>query len=87
MNIYVGNLPYDLTEEALRAMFSEFGEVSRVEIITDRDSGRSKGFAYVEMPRQAEAKDAIKVLNESSVKGRNIIVNQKGRARNPWRSM
>ncbi len=76
MNIYVGNLSHDLTEDYLRDMFSEFGEVSSVNIITDKHSRRPKGFAFVEMPRQSEAEAAIKALNESSVKGRNIKVNQ-----------
>ncbi|MFQ5545962.1 MAG: RNA recognition motif domain-containing protein [Acidiferrobacterales bacterium] len=86
MNIHVGNLPYDLSEETLRAIFSEFGEVSRVAIITDKDSGRPKGFAFVEMPRHSEAMNAIKALHESSVKGRNIIVSRR-RAKNPWSRM
>ncbi len=77
MKIYVSNLSYDLTEDYLRDMFSKFGEVSSVNIITDKDSGRPKGFAFVEMPRQSEAEAAIKALNESSVKGRNIKVNER----------
>ncbi len=76
MNIYVGNLSYNLTEDDLKGMFAEFGEVSSVNIITDKFSGQSKGFAFVEMPKQAEAEEAIKALNESSVQGRNIKVNQ-----------
>jgi RNA recognition motif-containing protein len=76
MNIYVGNLSYNVTEEELRDIFSEYGEVSSVNIITDKYSGQSKGFGFVEMPRQSEAEAAIKALNESSVKGRDIKVNQ-----------
>ena len=76
MNIYVGNLPYNLTEDDLKAAFSEFGEVSSVSIIMDRMSGQSKGFGFVEMPDNTEADEAIKALNESALNGRNIKVNQ-----------
>ena len=68
MNIYVGNLSYNVTEEELRDIFSEYGEVSSVNIITDKYSGQSKGFGFVEMPSNSEADRAIKALNESSVK-------------------
>ena len=76
MNIYVGNLPYSITEDELRGVFADHGEVASVNIITDKFSGQSKGFGFVEMPNQAEAEEAIGTLNESSVKGRNIKVNQ-----------
>lgn len=76
MNIYVGNLPYSLTEEDLKAAFSQFGEVSSANIIMDRMSGQSKGFGFVEMPENSEADEAIKALNESALNGRNIKVNQ-----------
>ncbi|MFZ0257999.1 MAG: RNA-binding protein [Gammaproteobacteria bacterium] len=76
MNIYVGNLPYNVTEDELRNMFAEYGEVSSANIITDKYSGESKGFGFVEMPKQADAEEAIKALNESSVKGRSLKVNQ-----------
>lgn len=76
MNIYVGNLPYNITEDELRDVFAEFGEVSRASVITDKFSGQSKGFGFVEMPNNSEADEAIKALNESSLKGRNIKVNQ-----------
>jgi RNA recognition motif-containing protein len=76
MNIYVGNLSYSLTEDELTAAFSEFGEVSSVNIIMDRMSGQSKGFGFVEMPDNSEADEAIKALNESALNGRNIKVNQ-----------
>jgi RNA recognition motif-containing protein len=76
MNIYIGNLSYNVTEDELRNAFTEFGEVSRVNIITDKFTGQSKGFGFVEMPMQSEAEEAIKALNESSLKGRNIKVNQ-----------
>ena len=76
MNIYVGNLPYSLTEEDLKTAFSQFGEVSTASIIMDRMSGQSKGFGFVEMPENSEADEAIKALNESALNGRNIKVNQ-----------
>ncbi|MGC1955576.1 MAG: RNA-binding protein [Gammaproteobacteria bacterium] len=76
MNIYVGNLPYNVTEDELRNMFAEYGEVSSANIITDKYSGESKGFGFVEMPKQADAEEAIKALNGSSVKGRSLKVNQ-----------
>jgi RNA recognition motif-containing protein len=76
MNIYVGNLPYSLTEDDLKAAFSDFGEVSSASIIMDKMSGQSKGFGFVEMPDDSEADQAIKALNESALNGRNIKVNQ-----------
>jgi len=76
MNIYVGNLPYSLTEGELTDMFTAYGEVSQVNLISDKYSGQSKGFGFVEMSRQADAEEAIKALNDSLVKGKNIKVNQ-----------
>ena len=76
MNIYIGNLSFNVTEDELKGIFTEFGEVSSVKIITDGYSGRSKGFGFVEMPNQPEAEAAIKELNGSSLKERNIVVNQ-----------
>ena len=76
MNIYVGNLPYQLTEDELKETFEEFGEVESAKIIMDKYSGRSKGFGFVEMPNDEEAKQAIESMNDSDVKGRNIRVNQ-----------
>ncbi len=76
MNIYVGNLPYSTSEDELRNMFGAFGAVSRATIIMDRETGRSKGFGFVEMDNGSEAEAAIKSLNESSVDGRNIKVNE-----------
>ena len=76
MNLYVGNLPYSMSDDDLREAFSNFGEVTRATVITDRDSGRSKGFGFVEMPNNSEADAAIKGLNETSMGGRNIKVNQ-----------
>ena len=76
MNIYVGNLPYSVTEDDLRAAFADFGEVSSANVITDRMSGQSKGFGFVEMPSDSEADEAINALNDSAFNGRNIKVNQ-----------
>ena len=76
MNIYVGNLPYSLTEDELRSLFAQFGEVASVNIINDRYTGQSKGFGFVEMPSQEEAEEAISSLNDTSVQGRNVKVSQ-----------
>ena len=76
MNIYVGQLPYSVTEEELREMFLQYGEVASINLITDRHSGQSKGFGFVEMPNNSEADQAIKGLNKTMVKGREIKVNQ-----------
>ena len=76
MNIYVGNLPYSVTEDDLRTMFGEFGEVSSVNIINDQYTGQSKGFGFVEMSNEQEAEEAISNLNDSSVQGRNVKVSQ-----------
>jgi len=76
MNIYVGQLPYSVTEEELHEMFLQYGEVSSLKLIMDRYSGQSKGFGFIEMPNNAEADQAIKGLNKSMVKGREIKVNQ-----------
>jgi RNA recognition motif-containing protein len=76
VNIYVGNLSYSVTEDDLRAAFEQYGQVDRVSVITDRMSGRSKGFGFVEMPNETEAKEAIAQLNEADLKGRNMMVNE-----------
>ncbi len=73
--IYVGNLPYSIDDSALRHNFSEFGSVSSAKVMMDRDSGRSKGFGFVEMATADEAQAAIKGLNGMSVDGRSIVVN------------
>lgn len=75
MNIYVGNLSYNMTEEELKAMFTEHGQVTSVNLIKDKYTGQSKGFGFVEMEKQAEAEAAIKALNGRAVNGRNITVN------------
>jgi RNA recognition motif-containing protein len=76
MNMYIGNLAHDVTEDDLRNAFSEFGEVASVKIIIDKFSGRSKGFGFVEMPSNSEADQAIKTLNGKAFNGRSIKVNQ-----------
>ena len=76
MNIYVGNLPFNLGEEDLKEIFEEYGEVGETKIISDKFSGRSKGFGFVEMANDAEANNAIKELNNAEVSGRNIKVNE-----------
>jgi len=76
MNIYVGNLPYSLSQDELRDAFAGFGEVSSATIIMDRMTGRSKGFGFVEMPMQDQAEAAIKALNGSDFGGRNLKVNE-----------
>ena len=76
MNIYVGSLSYNVTEDSLKEMFAEFGEVESAKIIMDRYTNRSKGFGFVEMPNNSEADQAIKALNGKMIDGRNIKVNQ-----------
>ncbi|MEC9465259.1 MAG: RNA-binding protein [Myxococcota bacterium] len=76
MNIYVGNLPYRITEDEVRDVFGAHGEVSSVKIIIDRDTGRSKGFGFVEMPDDDAARAAIDACNEMEVSGRPLKVNE-----------
>ena len=76
MNIYAGNLHYDINEDELKEIFSEYGEVISAKIITDKYSGRSKGFGFVEMASDEEAQGAIDKLNGTEVRGRNIKVNR-----------
>ncbi len=76
MNIYVGNLAYSVTDDDLREAFAAFGEVLRASVIMDRDTGRSKGFGFVEMADDAQAETAIKELNEQPIGGRNVRVNE-----------
>ena len=75
MNLYVGNLNFNLTEDELRQVFEEYGEVSSVKIITDKFSGRSKGFGFVEFEKEEDSNKAIEELNGMDVGGRNIKVN------------
>jgi len=76
MNIYVGNLAYGVTQDELREAFAAYGQVESASLITDKFTGESKGFGFVEMPNNSEADAAIKALNDSSLKGRNMKVNQ-----------
>jgi len=76
MNIYVGNLNYNLTEDELKEVFEKFGEVTSAKIISDKYSGRSKGFGFVEMTNDPEAQEAIENLNGTDVGGRSLRVNQ-----------
>jgi len=76
MNIYVGNLPYGVTDAELRNTFARYGDVDQVNLITDKFTGESKGFGFVEMNNNGEADAAIKGLNGTALKGRNITVNQ-----------
>jgi cold-inducible RNA-binding protein len=75
VNIYVGNLSYQVTDEELKATFEAFGEVSSATVIRDKFTGEAKGFGFVEMPKQAEAEAAIKKLNGKELKGRTLTVN------------
>ncbi len=75
MNIYVGNLSYKVEESELKELFEEFGEVTSVKIITDKYSGRSKGFGFIEMTNEDEAKAAINELNGKEIDGRQVVVN------------
>lgn len=75
MNIFVGNLSYQTTEEQLQDLFLTFGEVSSVKIISDKFSGRSKGFAFVEMPDQAQGEKAVSNLNDKMFNSRPLVVN------------
>jgi RNA recognition motif-containing protein len=74
-NLYVGNLDYSASEDDLRMLFTQAGEVQSVRVIKDRDTGRSKGFAFVEMSTQAEAEKAISLLNGFSFHNRPLTVN------------
>jgi hypothetical protein len=75
VNLYVGNLPYRIDEDSLRQLFTPYGAVETSKVIKDRQTGRSKGFGFIEMSGQAEAEAAIKALNETALDGRNLKVN------------
>ena len=75
-NIYVGNMSYDTTQDQLQALFEAHGEVSSVNVITDRDTGRPRGFAFVEMATEQAASAAIEALNGQEVDGRALTVNE-----------
>lgn len=76
MKIFVGNLSYSTTEDDLKATFSAYGAVDRVSVVTDRDTGQPRGFAFVEMPNRSEAETAISVLNGRELNGRALNVNE-----------
>jgi RNA recognition motif-containing protein len=76
MNIYVGNLSYGMSEDELRDAFGAFGDVSSVKILMDRETGRSRGFGFVEMPNPSEAEKAIAQLNGKDVAGRPLRINE-----------
>jgi len=76
MNLYVGNLSYEMSEENLRSEFAEYGEVQSAKIITDKFTGRSRGFGFVEMNSDGEGKKAMEELNGKDVEGRQLVVNE-----------
>jgi len=76
MKLYIGNLTYAIADTELREIFEKFGEVTSVELIKDKYTGRSKGFGFVEMTNSEEAEAAIAELNESDLKGRTVRVNE-----------
>ena len=76
MKIYVGNLSYDTREEGLRAAFEPYGTIEDVVVITDRDTGRSRGFGFVEIADDNAARSAIEGLNGTAIDGRNVSVNE-----------
>jgi RNA recognition motif-containing protein len=75
-NIFVGNLDFNVTEEAVRSLFERYGQVNSARIMTDRDTGRSRGFAFVEMENESEADQAISALNGYTMDGRALNVNE-----------
>lgn len=75
-NLYVGNIPHSTTESDLRAAFEAYGAVEKVSIVTDRDTGRSRGFAFVEMSNPSEADQAISAMNGKEMDGRTLTVNE-----------
>jgi RNA recognition motif-containing protein len=76
MNIFVGNLDYGASESSVRELFEPYGAVDSVRIMTDRETGRSRGFGFVEMPNDSEAQNAMSALNGKSVGGRALVVNE-----------
>ncbi len=76
VNIYVGNLPFSATEQDLHALFAPYGEIVKTALILDRETGRSRGFGFVEMPVREEALKAIEALNGSEFEGRNLTINE-----------
>jgi len=76
MNIYVGNLPFSATEDQVRELFAQHGQVQSVKLIDDRNTGRPRGFGFVEMENDSEANKAIEALNEYDMEGRNLKINK-----------
>ncbi len=76
MNLYVGNISFDTTEQRLRQVFEEYGTVTSARLITDRDTGRPRGFGFVEMAEKSEGLNAIDELNDKEVDGRRLVVNE-----------
>jgi RNA recognition motif-containing protein len=76
MNIYVGNLPYSTTDEDLRAAFAAYGSVTSARVVFDRETGRSRGFGFVEMANSSEALAAIEALNQTEMEGRQLRINE-----------
>lgn len=73
--LYVGNLPYTVDSDQLRNLFAEFGEITEARVITDRHSGRSKGFGFVEFTNEEDAQKAIDAMSGKDIEGRNLVVN------------
>jgi RNA recognition motif-containing protein len=82
MNIYVGNISFNATADDVRQVFERYGTVGKVTVITDRETGRSRGFGFVEMPNATEAKSAIEALHGTALLGRSLTVNE-ARPREP----
>ena len=76
MKIYVGNMPYAATSEDLAELFNQYGSVAEANVIMDRETGRSKGFGFVDMPNQTEAAEAVEALNSSQMQGRTLRVSE-----------
>jgi RNA recognition motif-containing protein len=76
MDIYVGNLPYSATDQDLQTLFSQYGKVTSARVVMDRETGRAKGFGFVEMPERAEAEKAIQATNGVDLNGRALRVNE-----------
>ena len=76
MNIYVANISFRAREQDLKELFEQYGEVSSVKVVTDRETGRSRGFGFIEMPNDSEGKQAIAQLNGVEFKQRNLVVNE-----------
>lgn len=75
-NLFIGNMSFHTTEDELRTLFEPFGEITRIQVMTDRDTGRSRGFAFVELASDDEAANAITTLNGKEVEGRALTVNE-----------